>query len=64
MRDKLTNLARGAAAAGPALFRDAVGLAGAGMVAHGAAQIYAPAGWIVAGAFLLAGAWQAARVAR
>lgn len=40
---------------------DAAALAGAGLVIEGAAQIYAPAGFIVAGGFLLGAAWLAAR---
>jgi hypothetical protein len=33
---------------------DAAGFAGGAMVAHGAAQVYHPLGWIVGGAELLA----------
>ncbi len=64
MLEKLKSVGRLAAAAAPAVLRDAAGLAGAGMVAHGAAEIYAPAGWIVGGIMLLAAAWLAARSAR
>lgn len=52
---------RGLYAMAPELLRDAAGLAGAGLVSHGAWAIYPPAGWIAAGGFLLAGAWLSAR---
>ena len=40
---------------------DGAALAGAGLIAHGADLIYPPAGFIVAGLFLLMGAWIVAR---
>ena len=43
-------------AALPTLLRDAFGLSGAGLCAYGASLIYVPAGFIVGGALLLAGA--------
>ena len=43
------------------LVRDAIGLAGAGLVAHGAWLVYEPAGFIVAGLLLIAAAWLGAR---
>lgn len=48
-----------AAAAGS--FPDALMVSGAGGVSYGAARMYEPAGWIVAGLFLLAAGWLAAR---
>lgn len=45
----------------PALVRDGAGLAGAVMISFGAWSIYAPAGWIVGGLFLIAVAVLAAR---
>ncbi len=36
---------------------DAAGLAGAGLIAYGAWQVYHPAGFIVGGVLLVAGAW-------
>lgn len=36
-------------------------LAGIGVIAYGAAQVYAPAGWIVAGGFAFGFGWLAAR---
>ncbi|MEA3042984.1 MAG: hypothetical protein QOH47_822 [Sphingomonadales bacterium] len=44
--------------------RDAAGLAGAGLVAYGAWLVYAPAGFVVAGLLLLAGALLHARGAK
>jgi hypothetical protein len=41
---------------------DALMLAGMAAISHGAAQIYAPAGWIVAGGFALACGVLAARL--
>ena len=41
----------------PGLLRDAAGLCGAGATAYGAWQVYAPAGFIVGGGLLVAGAW-------
>ena len=43
------------------LIPDALMLAGVGSVSYGAAQIYSPAGWIVAGAFAFGFGWLAAR---
>lgn len=43
------------------LSRDGAGVLGATLITYGAHSVYAPAGWIVAGAFLLAGAWLSAR---
>lgn len=40
---------------------DAAGLAGAGLITYGAGLVYRPAGFIVGGLFLLAGAWMFAR---
>jgi hypothetical protein len=41
--------------------RDLIGLAGAGLVAYGAGEIYRPAGFIVGGLFLLVGAFLTAK---
>ena len=41
-------------AAARVLLRDAVGIAGAGLVTYGAWLVYAPAGFIVGGAFCIA----------
>jgi hypothetical protein len=38
------------------LVTDLVGIAGAGLIAYGASLIYPPAGWVIAGAFLIAAA--------
>lgn len=46
---------------GSDLVRDASGLAGAALVAVGAGQIYAPAGYIVGGALLVVGSFLSAR---
>jgi hypothetical protein len=43
------------------VLRDLGGLAGAGLLAYGAWQSYPPAGYLVGGALLLAGAWIAGR---
>jgi len=43
------------AAVAPALIRDCLGLAAVGSMAFGAWQVYQPAGFIVAGALILAG---------
>lgn len=48
-------------AAAGRLLPDALGLIGAGLVSWGAWQIFPPAGFIVAGALLMSGAWLAAR---
>ena len=44
------------AAAAPALFRDGLGVSGAGLASYGAWLVYEPAGFIVAGALLVAAA--------
>jgi hypothetical protein len=44
--------------------QDIAGIGGAVLVSYGAGQIYAPACPIMAGAFLLTGAWLAARARR
>ncbi|HLW94047.1 MAG TPA: hypothetical protein VKS25_01595 [Solirubrobacteraceae bacterium] len=38
----------------PVLLRDAAGLSGIGLISYGAWLVYAPAGYIAAGALLLA----------
>lgn len=43
------------------LVRDTVGIIGAWLVAIGAGMVYLPAGLIVGGGMLLAGAWLSAR---
>ena len=43
--------------------QDGSGLLGAALVSYGASQIYPPLGNIVAGGFLLVGAWLSARKA-
>jgi len=48
----------------PALLRDAAGIIGIGLISYGAWTIYRPAGLIVAGMLLLAGAVLAARAGR
>jgi hypothetical protein len=40
---------------------DGLMLAGMGAISYGAAQVYSPAGWIVAGGFALGFGWLAAR---
>ncbi len=47
----------------PLIARDGAGLAGAGLVAYGAWMIYAPAGFIVGGGLLMAGAYLNAKAA-
>ncbi len=47
---------RALAAAVPTVIRDLAGLAGVGLISYGAWLIYAPAGFITAGALLLVGA--------
>lgn len=42
---------------------DGTGLSGAAMITYGAHLIYHPAGFIIGGLFLLAGAWITARKA-
>lgn len=48
-------------AALPVVLRDISGVAGVASATIGAWQVYRPAGWIVGGLFLLAGAWLLAR---
>jgi hypothetical protein len=50
-------------AGGPAVLRDVAGLAGAGSIAYGAWLVVPAAGFIVAGALLMVGAWLHARTA-
>lgn len=64
MKTLVPRLVQRLGAAGPELVRDATGLSGAALVAFGAGEIYRPAGFIVAGALLLAGAWLSARTRR
>lgn len=45
----------------PGFARDGAGLAGAALLSYGAAMVYVPAGFIVGGLLLLAGALLAAR---
>jgi hypothetical protein len=47
----------------PGLMRDAAGLIGAGLVVWGCHLVYPPSAFLVAGGFLLAGAWQLGRSA-
>jgi hypothetical protein len=47
--------------AAPTLVRDVAGLGGCGLVAYGAGLIYHPAGFIIGGLFLMAGAFLSAR---
>ena len=49
------------AAALPGITRDLAGLVGAGLVAYGAWLVYSPAGFIVGGLLLIAGAILTAR---
>lgn len=51
----------GAAGRMAELVLDAAALGGAGLITWGVHLIYDPAGFITAGAFLLGGAWLAAR---
>jgi len=57
----IRRLAKGAATALPDLLRDMAVLGGAGLVAYGAHEIYAPLGFISGGALLIAGAILEAR---
>jgi hypothetical protein len=57
MKNHLQKLAARAAGWLP----DALMTAGAAAISYGAGQIYAPAGWIVAGVLTLAAGWQLAR---
>ena len=45
----------------PVVLRDLSGLGGVVSATFGAWQIYHPAGWVVGGLFLIAGAWLAAK---
>ncbi len=45
----------------PSVAMDISGLSGCGLIVYGAWTIYEPAGFIVAGSFLLAGVWFLAR---
>ncbi len=45
----------------PTLLRDAAGIAGAALIAYGAWQVFRPAGFITAGALMLAGVLRLAR---
>lgn len=45
----------------PVLAVDAIGVVGCGLIVYGAGLVYQPAGFLVAGAMLLAGAWLIAR---
>lgn len=54
-------LLKPAAAVAVRLLPDALALAGAGLLSHGAWLIYRPAGFLTAGALLLAGGVLAAR---
>jgi hypothetical protein len=59
---KLTRAVMGALLdALPVVLRDLSGLGGVAAATIGAWQIYPPAGWIVGGLFLIAGAWLLAR---
>jgi len=49
------------ATAMPVVMRDLGGVGGIASATFGAWQIYRPAGWIVGGVFLIAGAWLLAR---
>lgn len=40
---------------------DITGIAGAGLLSYGAAQVYAPAGYIVGGVLLIAAAYMVSR---
>lgn len=53
---KLLETLRARAEQLPAIGREAVGFAGCGLVAYGAWLVYPPAGFVVAGALLIAGA--------
>ena len=44
-------------AAMPTILADAAGLAGAGLLSYGAHMAWHPAGYLVGGGLLLAGAW-------
>lgn len=52
----LVGMLRVALEATPALARDLAGLAGVGLVAYGTWLVYPPAGFIVGGSLMIAGA--------
>lgn len=58
---RISEQLRAGAAAAAGWVPDALMVAGSGSVAYGASLVYVPAGYIVAGLFLLAGGWLAAR---
>ncbi len=60
----LKAIAATAAKRAPAVVRDFAGLAGCGLVSVGAGMIYAPAGLIVGGLLLMAGAFLSAKASR
>jgi hypothetical protein len=59
----LARIWRGAAAHGPDVVRELVGLGGAGLIAYGAWLLHPSAGYIVGGMLMVAGAWLHSRVA-
>ena len=59
-RARMALIAETVAAGWGFMLRDVGGLAGVGLVSYGAWEAYHPAGYIVGGALLLAGAWIAA----
>lgn len=59
-RARMALIAETVAAGWGFMLRDVGGLAGVGLVSYGAWDAYHPAGFIVGGALLLAGAWIAA----
>jgi len=59
MTDQATQPARRSVFAG--LLVDAAWIGGAGLVIHGVSLVNGPAAYIVAGGFVLAGAWLLAR---
>lgn len=61
MRGLVPRTAKALAAAGGVALRDGPGLAGVLLISGGVHEIYAPAGWIVFGLFLLVGSFLAAR---
>lgn len=54
-RARAASMARAAAAAAPSMALNGAGLAGAGLIAYGAHEVYHPAGWLVLGSELLLG---------
>jgi hypothetical protein len=59
---KIAKIAAAIRRALPVLLCDAAGIGGAGLIAYGAWLVYAPAGFIIGGILLLAGAVMTARV--